>query len=150
MKVLFLVDVPLKGNAGEIKSISDGYARNFLIPRGLALAATPDVVRQAESAIRKKQAEQGLTREKLTSLREQIEGSQVRLEARVGAEDRLFGSITAADIAAELSRVVDAPVDKRQVVLDKPLRRRGEYEVTIRLAKDLEARITVTIEPGKA
>jgi large subunit ribosomal protein L9 len=150
MKVLFLVDVPSKGNAGEIKSISDGYARNFLIPRGLALPATADVVRQAENVIRKKQAEQGLTREKLTRLKEQIEGSQVRLEARVGAEDRLFGSITAADIAAELSRVVGAPVDKRQVVLDKPLRRRGEYEVTIRLAKDLESRITVTIEPAKA
>jgi len=150
MKVLFLVDVPSKGNAGEIKSISDGYARNFLIPRGLALPATADVVRQAENVIRKKQVEQGLTREKLTRLKEQIEGSQVRLEARVGAEDRLFGSITAADIAAELSRVVGAPVDKRQVVLDKPLRRRGEYEVTIRLAKDLESRITVTIEPAKA
>jgi len=150
MKVLFLVDVPSKGNAGEIKSISDGYARNFLIPRGLALPAIADVVRQAENVIRKKQVEQGLTREKLTRLKEQIEGSQVRLEARVGAEDRLFGSITAADIAAELSRVVGAPVDKRQVVLDKPLRRRGEYEVTIRLAKDLESRITVTIEPAKA
>jgi len=150
MKVLFLVDVPSKGNAGEIKSINDGYARNFLIPRGLALAATPDVVRQAESTIRKKQAERELTREKLTQLREQIEGKQVRLEARVGAEDRLFGSITAADIAAELSRVVDAPVDKKQVVLDRPLRRRGEYEVTVRLAKDLESRITVTIEPAKA
>jgi len=149
MKVLFLVDVPSKGNAGEIKSVSDGYARNFLIPRGLALAATDDVVRQAESTIRKKQAEQELTREKLTGLREQIEGKQVRLEARVGAEDRLFGSITAADIAAELSRLVEAPVDKKQVVLDRPLRRRGEYEVTIRLAKDLESRITVTIEPAK-
>ena len=150
MKVLFLVDVPLKGNAGEVKSINDGYARNFLIPRGLALAATDDVIRQAESTIRKKQVEQEMTREKLTQLREQIEGKQVRLEARVGAEDRLFGSITAADIAAELSRVVDAPVDKKQVVLDRPLRRRGEYEVTVRLAKDLESRITVTIEPAKA
>ena len=73
MKVLFLVDVPSKGNAGEIKSINDGYARNFLIPRGLALPATADVVRQAESTIRKKQAERELTREKLTQLREQIE-----------------------------------------------------------------------------
>jgi large subunit ribosomal protein L9 len=150
MKVLFLVDVPLKGNAGEIKSISDGYARNFLIPRGLALAATPDVVRQAESAIRKKRVERDLGREKLAGLREQIEGKQVRLKARVGAEDRLFGSITAADIAAELSRVVDAPVDKKQVALDRPLRQVGEHEVTVRLAKDLEAHITVTIEPGKA
>ena len=149
MKVLFLVDVPTKGNAGEIKAISDGYARNFLIPRGLALAATPDVVRQAESAIRKKQAERDLTQEKLAGLKEQIEGIRVCLKARAGAEDRLFGSITAADIAAELSRAVDAPVDKRQVVLDKPLRRLGEYEVTVRLAKDLESHITVTIEPGK-
>jgi len=150
MKVLFLVDVPLKGNAGEIKSMNDGYARNFLIPRGLALAATADVVRQAESTIRKKQTERESSQEKLTKLKEQIEGKQVRLEARVGAEDRLFGSITAADIAAELSHVVGAPVDKRQVVLDKPLRRRGEYEVTIRLAKDLESHIKVTIEPAKA
>lgn len=149
MKVIFLVDVPSKGNAGEIKAVSDGYARNFLIPQGLAMPAIPEVMKQAESTIRKKQAERDLTKEGLTKLMKQIEGSQICLQARVGAEDRLFGSITSADIAEELSRVVDAPVAKRQVALDKPLRQVGEHEVTIRLAKDLETRITVTIEPGK-
>lgn len=149
MKVIFLVDVPSKGNAGEIKAVSDGYARNFLIPQGLAMPAIPEVMKQAESTIRKKQAERDLTKEGLTKLMKQIEGSQICLQARVGAEDRLFGSITSADIAEELSRIVDAPVAKRQVALDKPLRQVGEHEVTIRLAKDLETHITVTIEPGK-
>jgi large subunit ribosomal protein L9 len=150
MKVIFLTDVPSKGKAGEIKAVSDGYARNFLFPKGFAQVATPEVVKQAEISLRKKVTEESLDREKMAKLAEQIEGIQICLKAHAGAEDRLFGSITEANIAEELSKIVDAPIDKRQVVLDNPLRQIGEYEVTIKLARDLESRIKVIVEPGKA
>jgi len=150
MKVIFLTDVPSKGKAGEIKAVSDGYARNFLFPRGLAQVATPEVVKQAEISLRKKVTEESLDKEKMVKLAEQIEGIQICLKAHVGAEDRLFGSITEANIAEELSKIVDAPIDKRQVILDNPLRQIGEYEVTIKFAGDLESRIKVIVEPGKA
>jgi large subunit ribosomal protein L9 len=150
MKVIFLVDVPSKGKTGEIKMVSDGYARNFLFPRRLALAATPEVIRQAETTIQRRKVEQSLDKEKLAELAQQIEGTQIHFKARVGAGERLFGSITAADIAEELSRVVDTPIEKKKIALNKPLHQIGKHEVTIKLAKDLEPRITVTVEPEKA
>jgi len=150
MKVIFLTDVPSKGQAGEVKVVSDGYARNFLFPKGLAQVATPGVVKQVEIGLRGKVTEESLHKEKMAKLADQIEGIQICLKARVGAEDRLFGSITEANIAEELSRIVDAPIDKRQVVLDNPLRQIGEYEIAIRLATDSVARIKVIVEPEKA
>lgn len=150
MKVIFLTDVPSKGQAGEIKVVSDGYARNFLFPRGLAQVATPEVVKRTEISLRKKMTEESSSKEKMAKLAKQIEGIQICFKARVGAEDRLFGSITEANIAEELSRIVEAPIDKRQVVLDDPLRQIGEYEIAIKLAADSVARIKVVIEPEKA
>jgi len=150
MKVIFLTDVPSKGQAGEIKVVSDGYARNFLFPRGLAQVATPEAVKRAEIGLRKKMTEESSNKEEMAKLAKQIEGIQICFKARVGAEDRLFGSITEANIAEELSRIVEAPIDKRQVVLDDSLRQIGEYEITIRLATDSVARIKVVIEPEKA
>jgi len=150
MKVIFLTDVPSKGQAGEIKVVSDGYARNFLFPRGLAQVATPEVVKRVEIDLRKKMTAESSSKEKMAKLAKQIEGIQICLKARVGAEDRLFGSITEANIAEELSRIVEAPIDKRQVVLDDPLRQIGEYEIAIRLAADSVARIKVVIDPEKA
>ncbi len=150
MKVIFLTDVPSKGQAGEIKVVSDGYARNFLFPRGLAQVATPEAVKRAEIGLRKKMTEESSNKEEMAKLAKQIEGIQICFKARVGAEDRLFGSITEANIAEELSRIVEAPIDKRQVVLDDSLRQIGEYEIAIRLAADSVARIKVVIEPEKA
>lgn len=150
MKVIFLTDVPSKGQAGEIKVVSDGYARNFLFPRGLAQVATPEAVKRAEIGLRKKVTEESSSKEEMAKLAKQIEGIQICFKARVGAEDRLFGSITEANIAEELSRIVEAPIDKRQVVLDDSLRQIGEYEIAIRLAADSVARIKVVIEPEKA
>jgi large subunit ribosomal protein L9 len=94
--------------------------------------------------------EESSNKEEMAKLAKQIEGIQICFKARVGADDRLFGSITEANIAEELSRIVEAPIDKRQVVLDDSLRQIGEYEIAIRLATDSVARIKVVIEPEKA
>jgi large subunit ribosomal protein L9 len=149
MKVIFLEDVPGKGKAGEVKEVTKGYARNFLLPQGLALGATPTAVKEAESRIQKER-EWGLAdRARLAEIAEQIEGSEIHLQARIGGGDRLFGSITAADIAEELSRITGSSIDKRKIDMERPLRQAGSYEVVIRLAKDLEPRVKVVIEPEK-
>lgn len=150
MKVIFLTDVPSKGQAGEVKVVSDGYARNFLFPKGLAQAATPGVAKQVEIGLRGKVTEESFHKEEMAKLAEQIEGIQIRLKAHVGSEDRLFGSITGANIAEELSSIVGATVDKRQVVLDNPLRQIGEYDIAVKLATDSVARIKVIVEPQEA
>lgn len=157
MKVIFLKDVSGEGNTGEVKEVRKGYARNFLLPQGLALAATPAVIKQVELRLQREISAEIVDRAKLVELAQQIEGSEVHLQTRIGAGDRLFGSVTAADIAEELNRVISqsAPettslIDKRIIDIGKPIRQAGSYEVTVKLAKDLKPRVTVVVEQGTA
>ena len=149
MKVIFLEDVSGEAQAGEIREVSKGYAKNFLLPRGLALVATPAALKQAESRLQKEKTQENLDRAKLIELAGLIEGKEIHFEARIGADERLFGSITAADIAQELSQATGFSLDKRKIDLDKPLRQAGSHEVIVKLAKDLEPRVTVIIKPEK-
>jgi len=149
MKVIFLEDVSGKAKAGEIKEVAKGYAKNFLLPKGLALAATSTALKQAESGLQKEKNQEGLDQAKLAELAGLIEGKEIHFKARVGTGDRLFGSITAADIAEELSQAIGSSLDKRKIDIDKPLRQAGSHEVIIKLAKDLEPRVTVIIRPEK-
>jgi len=146
MKIVLLEDVPGKGKAGEIKEVSKGYAKNFLLPRGLALVATPTVIKQVESRLEREKLEGSIDREKLVELAQQIEGKEIRFKARMGAGERLFGSITAADVAEELSRAIGSVIDKRKIDIEKPFRQTGSYEVAVKLAGDIKPKITVVIE----
>ncbi len=142
MRVIFLEDVPNVAEAGETKEVADGYGRNFLIPRKLAiLASSPESVRlkaQREAAQRK-------IDEESANLTQQIEGKEVTLQARAGAKDRLYGSITSADIAAELEKVTGLAIDKRKIELAEPIHQLGSYEVTIRVGKDATPKIKVNV-----
>ena len=149
MKVVLLKDIPGKGKAGEIKEVSKGYARHFLLPRGLALVATPTVIKQVESRLETEKLEESIDRDKLVELAQQIEGREIRFKARIGAEERLFGSITAADIAEELSRAIGSVVDKKKIDIEESLRQTGSYEVAVKLASDIKPQIAVVIEEEK-
>ena len=146
MKVVLLKDLPGEGQAGQIKDVSRGYARNFLLPRGLALLATPTLIKQAESRLQRERLDESTDREQLVELAQQIEGREIRIRARSGGGERLFGSITAADIADELSRSIGAVNDKRKIDMDKALRQTGSLEIAVKLAGDLKPQITVVIE----
>jgi len=141
MRVVFLQDVPNVAKVGDIKEVANGYARNFLIPRKLALLAKPQAIRQIETGDRAK----AQVNAELMALASQIEGKEVILKAKAGAKDRLYGSITSADIASELSNNTGLAIDKRKIELDEPIRQLGNYEVTIKLAKDILPKIRVTI-----
>jgi large subunit ribosomal protein L9 len=146
MKVVLLEDIPGRGRAGQMKEVSKGYAKNFLLPRGLALIATPSVVKQVESRLEKEKLEESIDRERLVELAQQIEGKEIRFKARMGAGERLFGSITAADVAEELSRAIGSVVDKKKIDLEKPFRQAGSHEIAVKLASDIKPKITVVIE----
>jgi large subunit ribosomal protein L9 len=149
MKVIFLQDVPQLAQAGQVKEVADGYARNYLIPRKLAALAQPKAVSQIEIKARKMEAH--LTAE-LQELAGQLEGKEVSLRAKAGAKEKLYGSITSADIAAELKNVTGLEIDKRKIGLEEPIRQLGNYEVVIKLGKDIAPtiRVTVTEEEAKA
>ncbi len=146
MKVLFLKDVPGSGEAGDVKEVARGYGRNYLLPRGLAVEASPGAMKQAESRIQREKERKAQEAMKLEMLAERLQGQELRFKARVGAEDKLFGSITAAHIAEKLSKLGDTPVDKKHVVLERPLREAGSHDVPIKLSSSAGATVTVVIE----
>jgi large subunit ribosomal protein L9 len=141
MKVVFLQDVPNVAKAGEIKEVAAGYGRNFLIPRKLAALASL----QAMSQVVTSDKAQAGTSEESVDLARQLEGKEVSLKAHAGAKERLYGSITSADIAAELESATGLVVDKRKIELDEPIRQLGSYELTIRLGKDITPKIMVSV-----
>ena len=145
MKVIFLQDVPNVARVGEIKKVASGYGRNFLIPKKLAMLASSPAVSLVEAQRKIDARNQQQTGAELAELANQLEGREIFLEAKAGAKDRLYGSITNADIAAELESAVELVIDKKKIELAKPINKLGSYEVTIRLAKDVMPKIKVTV-----
>ena len=145
MKVVFLQDVSNVARAGEIKEVASGYGRNFLIPRKLALPANSPAISTIKTQLKSEAADQAQTEARLADLAQQLEGEEITLEARVGAKDRLYGSITSADIASKLQNTSGVVIDKRKVELANPIRQLGSYEVAIKLAKDITPIIKVTV-----
>ncbi len=145
MKVVFLEDVPKVAKTGEIKEVADGYGRNFLIPKKLAVLASPGVFNQLEAQRRAQAKKQTGMEAKLAQMAKELDGKEVILKAKAGAKDRLYGRVTSADIAAELERTTGVVVDKRKIELDEPIRQLGSYEVAIKLGKDITPKIKVTV-----
>ncbi len=139
MKVIFVRDLPNIAQSGDTKEVADGYARNYLLPRGLAVVARPGAATIAAVRRQEKAAAE------LTKLAEQLNGLELNLKARAGARDRLYGAITTADIAARLNETAGIVVDRRKIALAKPIHQLGSYDVTIKLAKDITPGIKVTI-----
>jgi large subunit ribosomal protein L9 len=145
MKVIFLKDAP-KGKRGEVKEVADGYARNFLFPKGLALPATPSAIKAAKVLSDEKAESQARQREELGRIAQELEGKELHFKAKAGAKGRLHGAITTASIADELSRLTGFEIDKKKVELEEPLHHVGSYDVMINLGTGTEAKIKVVIE----
>ena len=146
MKIVMRQDVPKVGEAGTIQTVSNGYARNYLIPKGLAVVATDGELKVASHNLAVK--ERKITRQEdlLRSLADKIDGQRLVFTARAGEQGRLYGSITASDVASALAAKIGEEVDRRRVVLDEPLRSLGEHSVTLHLVGRLRPQITVVIE----
>jgi large subunit ribosomal protein L9 len=138
MKVIFLEDVPNVASAGDVKEVSDGYARNFLMPKKLALVSKPGAV-----AVVKAQIEAKAETEKMKKIAAQIDGKELTFKVKIGTKDRMHGSITAANIATELKSVTEQEIDKRKIDLAEPIKQLGSFDITIKLAKGIEPKIKV-------
>ncbi len=145
MKVVFLKDVIGVAKAGEIKEVATGYGRNFLIPKELAMLASPQAISLAEAQRLVKARQHAESEAELLELARELEGKEITFEVRVGAQEHLYGSITNADIAAELQSGAGLVVDKRKIELAEPIRELGSYEVAVRLAKEIVPKIKVTV-----
>lgn len=145
MKVIFLKDVPNVAKASEIKEVNDGYARNFLIPKKLAVLAQADIQQHIEAQKRAEVRRQVEHKAEMKALSERIENQTISLKGKVGSKGQLYGSITNSDIAAELSKLLGSEIDKRKIELAEPLRRIGVFEAVVRLSGDLTPKIKVRI-----
>lgn len=145
MKVVFLEDVPNVGEVGDIKEVAAGYGRNFLIPRGLAVLVDSQAASIVESRLRKKARLMAQIEAEMLELAKRIEGKAIVLKAKAGAKEKLYGSVTNADIAEELEKSIGVTVDKRKIELEEPIREVGSYEITIRLTKDITPKIKLKV-----
>lgn len=145
MKVVFLEDVPNVGEIGDIKEVAAGYGRNFLIPRGLAVLVDSQAASIVESRLRKKARLMAQIEAEMLELAKRIEGKAIVLKAKAGAKEKLYGSVTNADIAEELEKSIGVTVDKRKIELEEPIREVGSYEITIRLTKDITPKIKLKV-----
>lgn len=146
MEVLLLKDVAGIGQAGQVKKVSDGYARNYLIPRGLATPATSGAIKQAEIVRAAAARREAKTLAEAQELAKQLSETKLVFRAKAGAGDRLFGSITSGDIAEALARHKQITVDKRKIELEAPIKELGEKQVAIKLHPQVTAQVTVVVE----
>jgi large subunit ribosomal protein L9 len=144
VKVIFIDDVPNVARAGQTKVVADGYARNYLFPRKLAVLANSTAAAAVEAHLKKIVKQKAIEEAEMVALAKIIQGTELVLKAKVGENERLYGSVTGADIAAELSKVISREIDKRKVDLAEPIRQVGVYDITIRFAHDITAVVVVT------
>lgn len=146
MEILLKQDVDGLGQTGDIRKVKDGYARNFLIPRGLAMPATKGLRKQAKQL--QAAAERRRLRELATArdLADRISATTLTFKAHAGESGRLYGSITSAVIADSLSEELDQEIERRLIRLDHSLRELGEHDVTIHLASEVDATFKVIVE----
>jgi large subunit ribosomal protein L9 len=149
VKVIFIEDVPNVARVGEAKEVADGYGRNYLLPRKLAVLADSQASGVLEAQLKKVVRRQAQTEAEMAELAGKLDGVELTLKARTGAKDRLYGSITGADIADELSGRTGLVVDKRKIELEEPIRQLGSYELTVRLTQDIAPVIKLAVVADK-
>ena len=146
MKVIFLSDVPGSGQAGDIKEVKNGYARNFLLPRRLAVPASHDHMQRVE-AIRKAGDEHRIKEQKdLNALVEQLSELTLHLSARVGPTGRFYGAVTSTHVNEELIRLTEREFDRRSIVLENPIHEPGVYEAQARFAYGISATLKLIVD----
>ena len=145
MKVILLKDVKGSGKAGEIVKVSDGYARNMLIPKGLAKEATPGNIKTLEKQKEKLAEKQAADKADAEELAKKLEEITVEIVSKGGEGGKLFGSVTTKDIADALADQQGIEVDKKKIVLDSPIKEAGVKEVTVKLYQEVSAKMKVSV-----
>ena len=146
MKVILKSDVSKLGKAGSLIDVSDGHARNFLIPKGLAVEATPGKMAEWKAEQARLKAKDEKDRQSALELQKKLQGRSITIEGRAGENGKLFGSITAAQIAEALEGQHNLKdFDKRDVKLDEPVKNAGNFKFSIKLYPGIQAEMTLTV-----
>jgi large subunit ribosomal protein L9 len=147
MKVILQKPVDKLGVPGDIVEVADGYARNYLVPRGLAVKATKGGVKHIDSLKRAHSVRVNKAKAEAEQVASRLTGTPIKVNAHAGEEGKLFGSVTAADIAEAIDRQTGVRVDRHDVHLDEPIRSIGAHEVRVHLFAEVDPILTVEVEP---
>lgn len=146
MKVLLLEDIKGTGKKGDVKEVSDGYARNFLIPRKMAKQLTPGVINEIEGQKNADDHRKMQEIEQAERLKEILDNQSIIVKAKAGSTGRLFGSVTTKEIAQAIKDVTDCDVDRRRITMDVDIKQYGTYEVTVKLHSGTNAVVRVIVQ----
>ena len=147
MKVILRSDVEGVGNTGDVVDVANGYAQNFLVPKGLAMRATQGAARQAQAMQRSRDLLNIKERQNAEELAQSLESQTIAIQARVGQDDQLYGSVTTSEIAEAVKAQTGIELDRRDMSLDEPIRRVGVHTVEVRIHSDLRFQLTVEVSP---
>jgi large subunit ribosomal protein L9 len=150
LRVVFLEDVEGVAQGGDVKDVKNGFARNYLIPKNLAVLATRDALKRVQRLTEKAEDSRLKTLVDMKALAEELEGKRVDVEMRAGASGRLYGSVTNAVVAAQLSSMTDREIDRRTIEVTEPIRQTGAFDLRIRLHAEVDAHITALVYPAGA
>ena len=145
MKVVLLQDVKAQGKKDQVVEVSDGYARNFLFPKKLAVPADAKVINDIKNKQSSAKHKEEVERENARALAKKLSETTIKLTAEAGSDGRFYGAITSKDIAEALSKLVGTEIDKRKIVLKETIKAYGSFDVEIKLLQDISAKFIVKV-----
>lgn len=149
MKIILTKDIDKLGSFGDIVNVKDGYAKNYLMPNGLAILATPGNIKQSEILKKSRIKAEAKNIKEATDIANELDGTKLIFKVKSSAEGKLYGSITNKDIAEKILSFKKIEIDRKKIELEDTLKETGVYEVEIRLYKDIKCNVTVSIEADK-
>ena len=147
MKVILRSNVEGVGSTGDVVDVANGYAQNFLMPKGLAMRATQGAANQAEAMQRSQELRDVKEQADAEELGQQLQAQTIAIQARVGQDDQLYGSVTTSEIAEAVQAQIGIVLDRRDMSLEQPIRTVGTHQVDMRLHSDVRIQITIEVSP---
>lgn len=147
MKVILVKDVEGWGTLGDIIDVKPGFARNYLIPKGLAYPATENYVKHVQEILRQKQRKLEREKEKAQEISQKIDGLELDIKRPVGPTGKMYGSVSSADIADVIKEKAGVEIEKKKIMLRNPIRAMGTFNITIRLHPDVSAKVKINVIP---
>jgi large subunit ribosomal protein L9 len=145
MKVILLKDVKDIGHADTLKDVSDGYARNFLIPNGLAIPAEKTALKNLDSRVKAKAEKHESEKAELMKLASKLKGSHISITVDVGENGKMFGSVTTQDISKKVFESLGMEIDKHKIILDQPIKALGVFDVPVKFGHEVTASVKVNV-----
>ncbi|MEQ8173854.1 MAG: 50S ribosomal protein L9 [Syntrophomonadaceae bacterium] len=145
MKVILNQTVKNLGKEGEVKEVSDGYARNYLIPQGLAREATNTILKETQEKKVREQKQKDKEKARAEQIKEQLDGKTIEIKAKTGGGDKLFGAVTAREISDVLKQTMQVDVDKKKIDLADPIKHLGQYRVKLKIYPSIQAELNIIV-----